>query len=176
MTCGLVVMPVIGGCAATRPSPASFSVRHVAVPQESDVLESAALVVRDFGYRLDTVNRQARRLSTHPLEFSAPDTPRRTGSAGSRRRLVEIRIGQRESASAIYCKVLVQRQTTEAHRLFAPDQRGDDLPGRTPIEREAATPQEHNVVWETVGRDKAHERAILSALAETVAPPVDRNG
>jgi len=167
---------LIGGCAVGHPSPASFSVRHFAAPAKTDPLDDAASVVRDFGYRVDTLDHQAGRLTTHPLESLPQDAPRRTGSSDSNRRVVEIRIESEGDAMTIYCKVLLQQQTTETHRLFAQDERGDDRPGRTPIEREAATDEEQNTVWETVGRDKAQERAILSALSEQLGPTADRHG
>lgn len=167
---------LIGGCAVGHPSPASFSVRHFAAPAKIDPLDAAASIVRDFGYRVDMLDHQAGRLTTHPLESLPQDAPRRAGSSDSNRRLVEIRIESKDDVMTIYCKVLLQQQTTEAHRLIALDQRGDDRPGRTPIEREAATDEEQNTVWDTVGRDKTQERAILSALSEQLGPTADRDG
>ncbi len=75
------------------------------------------------------------------------------------------------------CRVLIQEQTTQAHRLFERDHRGYDTPTDTPIEREAATTVRQNTVWRTNRRDRRSERAILEAVTsrtgDTLSPGAD---
>ena len=86
------------------------------------------------------------------------------------RHRVELRVKPLSAGVKMFCKVDIQHQTTEAHRLLAFDRTGSDMPGRTPIDRDAATTIEQNTVWETVRRDKATERAILRAILDRMQP------
>jgi hypothetical protein len=71
----------------------------------------------------------------------------------------------------VYCKVVVQEQTTETHRMFAQDSTLSDVPHDTAIDRDAATTTQQNTVWRTVQRDKAAERRILEAVLERAGEP-----
>ena len=82
------------------------------------------------------------------------------------RRIVEVRVADSGGAGKVFCRVLIQEQTTQAYRMFASDRSGSDAPGEyTPINRDAATTAEQNTVWRTVRRDKSAERQILDAIA-----------
>ena len=82
------------------------------------------------------------------------------------RRLATVRVGQGAGVVNVYARVALQEQTTEAHRMFQRDHAISDIPGDTPIDREAATTSEQNTVWRTIGRDRAAERRILEAILE----------
>ena len=160
----LTMTLALGACAAARPSPMSFSVRRVAATAPDVAFEKARSVLVDHGYRLEVIEPQAGRLITYPID--APEVHGRRGAMRGRpsRQVVEIRVSKEDGETAVYCRVFQQSQTTEAHRLLSVEQGADDRPARTPIEREAATVQRQNVVWETVGRNKTLERAILSDI------------
>lgn len=92
----------------------------------------------------------------------------RATSRSRLRRVVHVRVTQSTDVVNVYCQVAIQEQTTEAHRMFRRNHMISDTPGETPIDREAATTDEQNIVWQTIGRDKAAERRILEAiLAQT---------
>lgn len=150
----------------------SFSVRRVSAAEQDVVFERARSVLLDRGYRIEVTAPQAGRLTTYPVDKLDVDEPRGAMHGRTGRQVVEIRISKEDGETAIYCRVFLLRQTTESHRLMAAEQSADDRPARTPIEREGATGQRQNVVWETVGRNKSHERAILTdILAGLGAPP-----
>jgi len=168
----VVVVPMLcGACVSTEPSASNFSVRRATAPDLDTAYQAAAATLMDHGFRLDVANRQAGRLTTYPSEYTPENASLRFGAARSGRRVAEIRIQHAGNEAAIYCRVIVQRQTTEAHRLLAVDGSGDDRPQQTPIEREAATARTQNTVWQTVGRDMALERAILADLSGRVTTP-----
>ena len=53
--------------------------------------------------------------------------------------------------------------------MLAYDRSGSDSPASTPIEREAATTDRQNTVWETIHRDRSSERRILAIIGERSA-------
>ncbi len=164
------------GCASVAPTPMSFSMRRVVTPDSDSVFQTVRSTLIDRGYRIDTAEAQSGRITTYPIDVVDSESSRGVGASRAQRRLVDVRISREGESTSVYCRVLRLRQTTEAHRLLAVDQGADDLPGRTPIEREAATGRRQNTVWETVGRNKPHERAILSDILDRLdtAPRPDR--
>ncbi len=167
----VVALLLCGACVSTQPSASSFSVRRVTAPRADSVFQAASATLLDQGYRLDLAHRQAGRLTTHPIEYRPENAPSRFSTAKSDRRLAEIRIQRAGDAATIYCRVIVQRQTTAVYRLLAVDGSGDDRPQQTPIEREAATAGAQNTVWQTIGRDLPRERAILADVLARIAAP-----
>jgi len=154
----------LAGCATAGPSPMSFSVRRIATADQAAAFDAARAVLVDRGYRVELAEPQAGRLTTYPQTSSEVDNRGRMRRREPRRHVAEIRVGAGDAETSIFCRVLSIQQTTEAHRLLAMEQGSDDLPGRTPIEREAATGHAQNVVWETTGRNKRRERAILNDI------------
>ncbi len=79
--------------------------------------------------------------------------------------MVEVRVADSGGAARVFCRVLIQEQTTQGHRMFASDRSGSDTPGDyTAINRDAATTTEQNTVWRTLRRDKSAERQILDMI------------
>lgn len=167
----VVALVFCGACVSSLPSASSFSVRRAIVPDADSVYQVASAILKDHGYRLDHAHKQADRITTHPIEYRLEKSSRRFGTAKVGRRLAEIRMHHDDDETTLFCRVILQRQTTEAHRFFALDGGGDDRPQRTPIEREAATAHSQNTVWQTVGRDLPQERAILADVLARVAAP-----
>jgi hypothetical protein len=145
-------------------------VRHVEGGDRTVVFEAALKAVTGLGYGIDRVDRDAGIIITQPISepyrSGLPRSGGRLSSQGRLRRVVQIRIDGRGGAVDVYCKVALEQQVTAAHRMFAYDRMGSDVPGETPIDREAATTTEQNTVWQTVRRDKAAERRILEAVLE----------
>jgi len=164
--CGLTVV----GCASAGPSPLSFSLRHIESSKESPAFLAAQAALADEGYSIDRADRIAGVIITQPVEEPArvDGTRVRLSSRDRFRRLAEVRISGHGEDVRVYCRVAIQEQVTAAHRMFAYDRSGTDDPGITPIERDAATTEEQNTVWQTLRRDKVAERRILETILKNI--------
>ena len=169
-----VTLVLVGACASSRPRAGNSAVRRFQAVDQRVVFDTAAAVLSDMGYIVDRQDGAAGLLTTRPILDLPEDqgTPRalRLSSKGRTRRIVKVRVAQTTETVSVFCRVLVQEQTTQAHRLLAEDYRGSDTPTTTPIERDAATTREQNTVWQTIRRDKPAERRILGAIAERTKP------
>ncbi len=156
------------GCASSGPSPLSFSVRRVPQRDRAAAFDAAEDALINLGYRIDRRDPTAGLLTTRPVEGTGRDQPvhgsLQIASRGPFRRVAQVQLEETAEGLKVYCRVVVQRQTTQAHRLLAVDRTASDAPGRTPIEREAATTTEQNTVWQTIRRDTAAERRLLEAI------------
>ena len=163
----------LGGCATQTPTAANFAVRHFENSDRTFFLAAAAAALEEIGYETSPGEPDSGRLVSVPRFDVAGDQP--TGRASQisskslTRRIAEIRVEQPGDRVSVYCRVLVQEQTTRAHRMLAFDQSGSDSPATTPIDREAATTDRQNTVWATIRRDRSTERRILTLIGESVA-------
>ncbi len=165
-----VIWLLVGGCASPGPSPLNYGVRHVQGGDAAAVFWTARTTLVDLGYKIGLADPATGEIITQPTA-TTPDAERahvatRVASRSRLRRVVHVRVTQSRDAVNVYCKVAIQEQTTEAHRMFRRDHMISDTPDETPIDREAATTDEQNVVWQNIGRDKAAERRILEAILE----------
>jgi glyoxylate carboligase len=159
-----------GGCASPGPSPFNYGVRHVQDGDAAAVFWTAHATLGNLGYRIGPADPAAGEIITQPTA-TTPDAERahvgtRAASRSRLRRVVHVRVARSADAVNVYCQVAIQEQTTEAHRMFRRNHMISDTPGETPIDREAATTDEQNMVWQTIARDKAAERRILEAILE----------
>lgn len=163
----------LGGCATQAPTAANFSVRHFENGDREVFLAAAAVAFEQTGYETSPREPDTGRLVSAPRFDVAGDKPAgwatKISSKSLMRRIAEIRVEQPGDRISVFCRVLVQEQTTRAHRMLAFDQSGSDLPATTPIERDAATTDRQNTVWETIRRDRSTERRILAVIGERVA-------
>ena len=173
-TLGLVL---VGGCATPGPVTLDYTTRQILPRDRSAVVDAAEAALVSLGYRIEQndVPRgviMGRQVDGVPLEGRAhPGVGLRSTAGG--RRIAELRLHETADAVRIYCRVNVQEQATQAHRLFVFDRSGGgDAPSETPIERDAATTTEQNTLWRTVGRDRTAERAILAAVIERTGDEV----
>jgi len=147
-----------------------YTVRHVQQQDLSAALDAAEASLIDLGYKIERRDPTEGVITTQPVEAQAgldSTRPASLSSRGKTRRIVEVRVQNDGDATKVYCKVLIQEQTTQAHRMFDADRTGSDTPGDyTAINRDAATTTEQNTVWRTLRRDKAAEREILNAITE----------
>jgi len=163
----------IAGCGAPAVSPVTFSVRLVEGADRIRVLDAAEAALIDQGFRIERRDPTSNSLRSFPLEGPASESGERTlrsrmSARRGIRRVAEVRVEDTPEGIRAACKVAVQQQTTQTHRFFARERAGVDAPEDTPIDRDAATTEEQNTVWQTVQRDRAAERAILDAILETV--------
>jgi hypothetical protein len=161
---------LLGACATPGPSPLSYGVRQLPGSDRSAIFQASEDSLVALGYRIDHRDPAAGVLTTWPVAGKLRDEaarPRaRLGTPGLLRRIAQVRIEEGAAGMTVFCKVAVQEQTTEAHRLRASDYRTSDSPGYTPIDRDAATTKQQNTVWQTIRRDKRAEREILTAIEE----------
>ena len=165
-----VVLPGLGACTASRPTAINFSVRHLHNVERTEVLDAAEVALTNLGYSIAERDTTAGILTTRPIFDVRGDQPARRGlgisSPGRTRRVAEVRVVPAADSLGVYCRVVVQEQTTQAHRLLARDGLGSDTPTDTPIEREAAATRRQNTVWQTFRRDKVAERRILTSIID----------
>ena len=177
---GLIVLGIAvtsalaGACALSGPHTVNAALRRFEAVNQPAVFAATATALVDLGYVLERQDEGAGILTTRPILDSPEDhrerRPGRLSSVGATRRIAEVRLAQTAETISIYCRVIVQEQTTQAHRFLAGDYQGLDTPTTTAIERDAATTRQQNTVWRTIRRDKAAERRILSAVDERLNP------
>ena len=147
-----------------------YTVRHVRQGERGAAMDAAEAGLMELGYRIERRDPAEGVLTTQPVEAQAGLDSARAASLSSRgktRRIVEVRVQNEGGVTKVFCRVLIQEQTTQAHRMFASDRSGSDTPGDyTAINRDAATTTEQNTVWRTLRRDKSVERDILAAITE----------
>lgn len=163
-------LSILAGCAAAGPSSRHFSVRPIKSLPIVDLLDSSERAMIDLGLVVERNDPIRREIVSAPFDVTTrlgPQSPvQLPGPNASIRRVAVVRVDreQETDVTRVFCRVEVQRQTTQSLRMLSMDQRPSDVPNATPIEREAATTSEQNTVWQTVRRDVAAERAILDAI------------
>lgn len=165
-----VVACAFVGCASPSASSAGYSLRQVPDRTASAVFEAADAALGQLGYVIKQRDPTAGVLRTRPVLTDEvgrrdPSGPR-LSSQNDKRKVTEVRVEPQPGAVKLFCRVLIQEQTTQVHRMLATDYRGTEGVGDTAIDRDAATTPEQNTVWETIRRNRAEERAILSAILE----------
>ena len=170
MTIGLLCggSLLVAACQTPQVTRHAYSMRPATQQDPSAMFDWAQAALVDLGYRIDHRDRGTGVLEARSLDRHAHGPARshalRLSAQRPTRRVVRVRIEPTAQALRILCRVLVQEQVTEAHRIVARDVRGLDTPGETPIDRDAATTLQQNTVWRTLRRDQADERAILSRI------------
>ena len=151
-----------------------YSVGQVQPGDRTALLDTAEAALIGLGYRIERRDAGESVITTHPIETQAGldnTRPASLSSHGKTRRTVEVRVADGGGATKVFCRVVIQEQTTQAYRMFASDRSGSDAPGDfTAINRDAATTTEQNTVWRTLRRDKSAERQILDAIMPLTDP------
>ena len=157
-------------CISARPTPLGYGVRAVRERDGDAVFRAADEVLTSMGYpvvRREPLNGVlVSRSQMGSSDAQEPDSRGASRLQDRYRRVVELRITSTPDVVKVYCKVAIEAQATRAHLIYSLAGRGDDLPGQTAIDRDAATTTEQNTVWAIVRRDKTAERAILAAIVE----------
>jgi hypothetical protein len=173
----LLLLLLSAGCAARGPSPLEFTVRQFSEMDRQTAMERAEIALITMGYEIDRRDEEAGVITTKPVRGPAggePRAPRISISDRSpTRHICEVRVTRGDAGTNVHCRVVVQQLATEAHRMFLQDRGISDSPAVTPIEREAATTEAQNQVWQAIRRDKIKERELLSAIAPPDTSPDD---
>jgi hypothetical protein len=160
---------VLTGCAASNPTVLDFGLRRVPTTDRAKVLDGAEAILTDMGYALVQRDTDAGVLVYSDEQTSrATDTYRFTSNM-KQRRVVELRVQSVPEGHKVFARVSIQRLATQAYSAVAFGSAGDDRPGQTAIDRDAATTTKQNTVWQTARRDKPTEQRILTAITRRIA-------
>jgi len=137
-------------------------------------MDAAERALIELGYQIARRDPAEGVLTTQPIEAPsdlATNRPTNWSSRGKARRIAEVRVHSDGGETRYYCRVMIQEQAAQGHRMFAADRAPTDTPGDyTAINRDAATTSEQNTVWRTMRRDKSAERRILDAIGAERTP------
>ena len=158
------------GCTTFRATPADYSARVASGSSQSLLATSESELVR-HGYRVERRDDRDGIIQGVSDEFPASGIGIGIRSRSRVRRHAEVRIQETQGQIEVFCRVFIQEQATQAHRLAAPDSRSTDRPGdTTAIDRDAATTSQQNSVWRNVRRDKPAERELLAVIVPSMSP------
>jgi hypothetical protein len=172
----VLTLPGLTGCSQGL-EVRSFQSRVIQAAAPDEVFHAAQVILRrEFGHL--TVDADARRIVSQPVEYrtsSESGTARDLyGGRSTMRRIAHFAVAPRADGAVARLRIEVERQDTTRQEVFQPDRdRLSDAPGRTPIERDAATSTRQNTVWTFVKRDLPLERALLAELQEQFAPQAE---
>ena len=155
---------ILGGCAAPGPTAMTYSVRRVSQGDVEGLLNAASIALEAEGFVIEKSDPEQGLVTTRPARVEPAAADAGWSGRPAQRSVAQVQVTRGEGGMSIFCKVEIQRQTTEAYRLFQQARTRTDLPDETAIDRDAATTAEQNTVWETVRRDKAAERRVLQAI------------
>ena len=165
----------LGGCATDRLSSLSHSVCRLPGEDRDAGFARARAAVMALGFQIDRADPATGLITTKPLtveaheERGSPDVP--WSAPRAFRRIAEVRFRAVDDVLRVYCKIEVQQQMTETHRILWQDLAATDIPSETAIDRGAASTAAQDDVWQVVRRDKAAERRILHALVKPRTAP-----
>ncbi|MCO6437187.1 MAG: hypothetical protein J5J06_08885 [Phycisphaerae bacterium] len=169
----IVTAVLLGGCRATGPRATEYSLSpEISVPRELALaaVESALI---EQGLKIESRDWAAGLIQTAPVPIPNRNvdfiTSARLSTPRPQRMIVDVRVVEADGANQVYCRARVQQQVSQAYRMATEDWRGDDRPGVTPIEAEAGSTAEQNVVWEFARRDRRMERMIVDAVTSRLA-------
>ena len=169
---GCAVFLFLGSCSTPPARSTRFVMRQTSASSTDVAFEASEQALLELNYVVASSNKTVGLLKTRPILGGTPDRPptraSRVSSANELRSVAEIRVETQAEEVLVYCRVLVQEQTNQAHRAFARDQYGRDTPTETAIDMEAGATAEQNSVWRTIGQDASAERRILSAITRRI--------
>jgi hypothetical protein len=175
VNCIVTFTPLFTGCATPSGalSPSSYSARSVFGTDPHAVLDVAEAALIEHGFSIARRDARTASITTIPIDIE-PDPDSRVLRARQQartRKVAEVRVETLGGDMRVYCRVAIQEQTTEAHRLLAYDRASSDVPHDTPIDRGAYATPEQSTVWQMIRRDGAAERAILASVTRRTDTP-----
>lgn len=142
--------------------------RHLPGVSTEQAFDAGVHAMRQWFHRLD--QRPVEGLvKGMPTEYTqAGGTERIRDSIGFRnrmRRIGTLSIRPRGGGCVVSCRIDRQRLDTADHRVFRQNEERNDLPNRTPLERDAGLNADQEQVWTDMQRDRALERQTLDLVA-----------
>lgn len=170
----MILAAQLAGCAASGPSASTFSLRHLPDTTVGGAFNASESALVSQGYSLDRRDPASGILVTQPVESESRERygnqARRLGTEGRRRRIVTMHTSEVQGGVNVFCRVMIQEQSTQVYQFLAETNRTSGSEETTAIDRDGATTARQNTVWRNVDRDRPAERAILEAIGTSSAP------
>lgn len=179
---GMSVIPATTGCSdndeaielITDTSRGTSASQRLANVNSETVRPIADRVFRTY-FKVDPQLSSSDVWMSHPEEVRKEGEPARLrdtwkASSSRQRCIAELRLVQRGTDVLATCRVRNQRLETAERASFA-EQRGDDRPKDTPIDRLGATSTYRQEDWVDVSRDRKTESMILEAIRKQLESP-----
>ena len=166
---GIVVAVAIAGCESPGPSRSTFTPLRVKSATMAEAFAAAEETL------LEQFHIEVRDPARGLLRTAAIESRERQSGAGlgdalgatrTVRKYVEVRVQPADAGVNIWCKVPIERNETDSHRMFANRDALSDSPSDSPADWSGATTTEQNTVWRPTGRDRRLEREIRRAIRE----------
>jgi len=159
------------GCEAPPPPRSSMCLIRLPGVNQRQAFETTQLVLREFDFRLESVDEEAGYLRSFPLEQTVRGGTGRISdpivrSPNQIRRISEAYVRSGPDGSEVRLAVSRQRQDTASYRAFAREHQQEDMPTETPIDHEAGTSPSQYESWTPIGRDRELENSLRRALEE----------
>ena len=107
-----------------------------------------------------------KRLATEYTQAGGTERLRDTiGFRNRLRRIGTLTVVPRGAGCVVSCRIDRQRLDTADHRVFRQNEQLNDLPNRTPLERDAGLSAKQEQVWTDLPRDRALELQTLDLVA-----------
>lgn len=172
-SCGLksIVIVIVGimatGCESPSPTARSFSYVRLPGVDRATAFAAATEAMRQ-NYSIAEIDRDQWMIHSVPEETEEEATTPRVGDlvgvARNVRRIATAYVTGTDQTAEAWCKIVIERNESNEHRLWVQDMKRDDTASATPAERDAATTTDQNSVWRTLRRDKRAERDLLNTI------------
>jgi hypothetical protein len=136
--------------------------------------DAAVQAMRQWFTRLEEVQPSRGVVQSEPSEYVQRGGTGRLRDGAIKypnrmRRTATLLVQSTETGCVARCEVRVQRLDTADLRAFRDNNRFDDYPNETPIDREAGVDSEQAQQWTDLPRDRGLERDILEDLRRRVS-------
>lgn len=134
--------------------------------------DAGVYAMRQWFHRVDRrpVEGLVRGLTTEYTQAGGTERIRDAiGFRNRMRRTGTLTVRPRGGGCVLTCRIDRQRLDTADHRVFRQNEELNDLPNRTPLERDAGLSADQEQVWTSMPRDRALERQTLDLAATRAA-------
>lgn len=179
----LGILGVLGGASCNDPmgvgrtSGDSRGWSHSFVPNVSnDAAFDAGLYAMRQWFRIEENSSAQGLIRGAPSEYDQRGGSGRLRDAALKfpnrlRRTATLVVRPQGTGADVRCMVRVERLDTADMRVFRDNERFEDNPSDTPIDREAGVTSSQDQVWTEISRDRTLEREILDVVRNRLSPP-----
>lgn len=176
----LLFVSALAGCSdlggSQIGSPRAEGWSHVNLPKVSsaEAFDAGVYAMRQW-FRLENISPEGGLVQSAMSEYDQKGGTGRIrdtaiGYRNRMRRQATLVVENSPNGSIARCMVKTERLDTADHRVFRDNERFQDYPSETPIDREAGVSARQDEVWTEMPRDRGLEREILGVLKSRVAP------